>query len=141
MGTSEGEARTALMTGASSGIGEASAHGLAASHHGLMRVARRKDKLAALAKVLNAADGARVTLLPADLALADAARAATAALQRKQMADDVRDDNTGVRQRAVFVAMPAQRQPQLTDPSVSGLTAMRASASQRPGWGGASAGC
>ena len=127
MGTSEGEGRTALITGASSGIGESLAHCFAASGHGLVLVARRKDKLAALAKTLKAAHGVKVTVLPADLALADAAQALAAALQRKRMAVDVLVNNAGVLEQGAFVAMPARRHQQLIDLNVSGLTAMLAS--------------
>ena len=127
MGTSEGEGRTALITGASSGIGESLAHCFAASGHGLVLVARRKDKLAALAKTLKAAHGVKVTVLPADLALAGAAQALAAALQRKRMAVDVLVNNAGVLEQGAFVAMPARRHQQLIDLNVSGLTAMLAS--------------
>jgi len=74
MGTSEGEGRTGLITGASSRIGESLAHCFAASGHGLVLVARSKDKLAASAKTLKAAHDVKVTVLPADVASAGAAR-------------------------------------------------------------------
>lgn len=126
MGTNEGEGRTALITGASSGIGESLAHCFAASGHRLVLVARNKDKLAAVAKTLKAAHGARVTVLSADLALPDAAQALVATLQRRRIAIDVLVNNAGVLEQGAFIAMPAQRHQQLIDLNVSGLTAMLA---------------
>jgi len=102
------------------------AHGFAASGHGLVLVARSKAKLAALAKTLKAAHCSRVTVLPVDLALAGAAQALAAALQRKRIAIDVLVNNAGVLEQGAFSAMPAQRHQQLIDLNVSGLTAMLA---------------
>jgi len=63
--------RLALVTGASSGIGQALAERLARDGHDLIVVARRRDRLTALAERLTDETGAEVEVLVADLTAAD----------------------------------------------------------------------
>jgi uncharacterized protein len=60
--------RTAVITGASSGIGQAYAERLAQLGHDLLVVARRKDRLDALAKRLASEGKIKVEVIAADLA-------------------------------------------------------------------------
>lgn len=62
---------TALITGASSGIGLDLAHVFAADGHDVVLVARSEEKLRALAKELEAKHGITATVIVADLAKRD----------------------------------------------------------------------
>jgi hypothetical protein len=126
MEDTEGSGRTALITGASSGIGEALAGCFAAGGFALVLVARSADKLDALAATLRAAHGVKVTVQPADLAQPEAARALASALRRKRIAIDVLVNNAGVLEQGAFTGMPPQRHQELIALNVAGLTAMLA---------------
>ncbi len=59
--------QTAVITGASSGLGESFARRLASDGYNLILVARRQKKLEAIAQELEAAHGINVTIIVADL--------------------------------------------------------------------------
>jgi len=73
---------TVVVTGASSGIGAALARELAARGHGLSLVARRRDRLAALAEELRGRHGVKVAVHRTDLTADAARKRLLAALER-----------------------------------------------------------
>ena len=87
---------TALVTGASSGIGEALAGLFAAAGHDLVLVARSADKLKALAAALSARHGVKVRVEPADLSKPGAAETLATRLKRARVPVDVLVNNAGV---------------------------------------------
>lgn len=87
----------ALVTGASSGIGEHIARQLAAHGTDLVLVARRRDALERLAQELRAAHpGRSVTVLPADLTEPDAVDGLVEQLRAAGVSIDVLINNAGV---------------------------------------------
>jgi hypothetical protein len=98
---------TVLITGASSGIGLALARCAAHDGHPLVLVARREDRLQALAAELRAAHGVRVDVLGADLAAPGAAEALARTLRSKRRSIGILVNNAGVLEQGAFSAMPA----------------------------------
>jgi short-subunit dehydrogenase len=86
---------TALVTGASSGIGEAIAHKLAGEGMDLLLVARSEVKLQALAARLTADHGVHATALAADLSKAGCGKALLSWAEANGVAVDVLVNNAG----------------------------------------------
>jgi short-subunit dehydrogenase len=85
----------ALVTGASSGFGTEFAHRFAARGYDLVLVARRRDRLEALAADLSSRHGVTATVLTADLADPAAPAALVAALAAQQIRVDALVNNAG----------------------------------------------
>src|SRR5580704_10587085 len=86
---------TALITGASSGIGSALARQFAADGYDVVLVARSGAPLDALAAEISRAHGVRARVLPADLAEAGAPRRMFDDLEHAGIAIDVVVNNAG----------------------------------------------
>ena len=117
---------TALVTGASSGIGEALATCFAKAGHNLVLVARSEARLRRLAAALAAAHGVKAWAVPADLAEPGAAERLAAALRRARRPIDVLVNNAGVLAHGPFIGMSRGRHRQLIDLNVAALTEMLA---------------
>jgi short-subunit dehydrogenase len=117
---------TALITGASSGIGAALARRFATAGHPLVLVARSHARLATLAESLTRDHGVKVWVQTADLAKPNAARALYAVLKRRRVTVDILVNNAGILEQGRFTAISARRHQDLIDLNVSGLTAMLA---------------
>jgi uncharacterized protein len=104
--------KTALITGASSGIGAAFAEALAAAGLDLILVARSEDKLRALAKQLAEVHARRVEVVTADLSLAGSAAKVHAAAQALGMPVDLLINNAGFGTVGAFHKLDAERERQ-----------------------------
>jgi short-subunit dehydrogenase len=87
--------KTALITGASAGIGRDYARFLAARDYDLVLTARRKDRLDALARELKQGFGTKVTVIAADLADPKAPAQLAAGIARRKLQIDYLVNNAG----------------------------------------------
>ena len=87
--------KVALVTGASAGLGAEFARQLAAAGHDVVLVARRLDRLEALAQALIAAHGIKAYAVSADLAQADAHRVVMHAVAARNRSVDILINNAG----------------------------------------------
>ncbi|TCV95919.1 hypothetical protein EC912_102264 [Luteibacter rhizovicinus] len=100
--------RRALITGASSGIGEAFARELASHGIALVLTARRTDRLEQLAAELRSRHGVEATVAPLDLARPDAVEALVAALDNQHLPIDILINNAGYGVPGYFDESPWQ---------------------------------
>jgi short-subunit dehydrogenase len=115
---------TALVTGASSGIGMELARILAEHGHDLIVVARTEQMLQELAGELRGRYGVQVTVLVADLAQADAPRMLYDAIAERGLQVDLLINNAGFGLAGRFGETPLGRELEMVHVNVSAVTAL-----------------
>jgi uncharacterized protein len=113
---------TALVTGASGGIGEALAREFAANKHDLVLVARSESKLRTLADELAAKHGITADVIAADLGASDAVATLVAALGDRRI--DVLVNNAGVGTYGPFHETDAVKLEQMLQINMVALTSL-----------------
>jgi len=113
---------TALVTGASSGIGLELARLLAADGHDLVLVARGEGRLREVGERLEAAHGTTATVVAADLSRPNAARDLTDALSARSIEVDVLVNDAGFGLSGPFVDDDPQAQLDMLQVNVVALT-------------------
>jgi NADP-dependent 3-hydroxy acid dehydrogenase YdfG len=114
------EGTVALVTGASSGIGEATARALAQSGAAVSLVARRKERLDALAAEI-ATNGGRALAIQADVANQAKARAAVEQTVKELGRLDTLVNNAGVMLLGPIVDAPIEEWDRMIAVNVQGL--------------------
>ncbi|HFD38649.1 MAG TPA: SDR family oxidoreductase [Anaerolineae bacterium] len=112
---------SALITGASGGIGEAFARQLAALGKDLILVARREDRLQSLAGELGDAHGVQVQVIAADLARPSAAQALFAETEQRGLPVDLLINNAGFGKGGEFTEIPFEAQAEMVRLNVNTL--------------------
>lgn len=113
---------TALVTGASSGIGLELATLLARDRNDLVLVARGRDRLDAVARGLTEGFGVRATALAADLARPETPGEITRELFARAVTVDLLVNNAGVGLHGPFAAMPLEKVLEMIQVNVTALT-------------------
>jgi len=103
------DSATALVTGASAGIGEAIARELAARGHGVTLVARREDRLRALAEELSSRHDIRAEAIGADLGDAAARDRLATRMQELGLEVEILVNNAGFGGSGNFASSDRER--------------------------------
>ena len=113
--------RTALVTGASSGLGEEFARLFAADGVDLVLVARRRDRLEALATELRGARKISVHVIAADLAVPDEVERVVREVQALPVEVEFLVNNAGLGRVGAFAEGPLDAQMVMVDVNVRAL--------------------
>jgi len=108
--------RRALVTGASSGLGETFARQLAGRGYDLVLVARRRDRLDKLAQELAESRGVEAEVIEADLSRPEGVALVEQRLRKGDI--DMLVNNAGFATRGEFWALPVERETQEIDVNV-----------------------
>jgi uncharacterized protein len=121
-GGSGGARQTALITGASSGIGLELARVLAEAGYNVVLVARGKERLVPLASELGTTHGVAAWVVPADLARPDAPAAVFAEVERLGVIVDVLINNAGFGTHGPFAATDLTAELEMLQVNVVAVT-------------------
>src|SRR5881628_1618143 len=116
--------RTALITGASGGIGYELAKLFAKDHHNLILVARSGSKLTQLADEMQRQFGIVAKAITADLSGAGAAQALFDQVQRENLSVDFLVNNAGYGAHGDFAQIPLEESLGQIQLNISALTAL-----------------
>ena len=116
MSTHHNTGRVAVITGASSGIGEATARALAADGHRVALLARRADRIHALAEEL----GNGAIAIDADVMDRDSIVAAAERVQRELGGADILVNNAGVMLTAPFTSDQREEHRRMVETNLLG---------------------
>ncbi|MGH9834741.1 MAG: SDR family NAD(P)-dependent oxidoreductase, partial [Blastocatellia bacterium] len=121
---SEWKSKTALVTGATYGIGEAFARRLASDGANVIITARSRDRLDALANELRSHHGANVTVIEADLSRPSAPEEIFRATEGSGVQIDLLVNNAGFGAVGDFADLPLARQLEMIQVNVTALVAL-----------------
>ncbi|MDF3071850.1 MAG: short-chain dehydrogenase/reductase [Polyangiaceae bacterium] len=115
---------TALVTGASSGLGEEFARELARRHANLVLTARSLDKLQQLAADLSRVNGVQVQVIAQDLAEPDGALTLARELKARNIAVDHLINNAGFGTAGRFESMDVEREARMIRVNCESVTVL-----------------
>ena len=113
------DGKTALISGASQGIGAATARALAERGARVVLAARNRERLDQLAGEIAAAGGEALAL-PLDLADPDSIEAAVASLEGEMAAVDILVNNAGVTDDGLLLRMSREQWQRVLDTNLTG---------------------
>ena len=116
--------KTTLITGASSGIGEAFARRLAAQGENVVLVARSEDKLMSLCNDLGRAGQVSAQYIALDLTANDAAEKLFAETTRRGLVVEMLINNAGFGSMGDFTALDIKRELEMVDLNIKALVAL-----------------
>ncbi len=117
-------AQTALITGASAGLGAEYAKLFAADQHDVVLVARRRDRLEALAAELTKAHGVTAHVIAADLGAADGAQRVIDEVKKLGVEIDFLVNNAGFGTSGAFAELEAARELEMVAVNVTVLVTL-----------------
>ena len=115
---------TALITGASAGMGAEYARLFAADKHDLVLVARRRDRLEALARELQTGHGVTARVISADLAARDGASRVVEEVGRLGLQIEFLVNNAGFGTSGAFVELDLERELRMIQVNVTSLVTL-----------------